>query len=159
MSVGGSVEPVKNFDNYSAADLFLHILQIGDDRSLIAEARQHMSSARQAIDQAAGNQDLTSSYEEVELSVSAMEAWAKACDDGEAAVKRGREALAAGNRDEAAGHCQQARGHLDGGLKCESLAREVKELEQALNAGIILYTVPAVHSPPFRCMSSVLQWS
>ena len=73
---------------------------------------------------------------EVDARVTAVEAWSKACDDGEAAAKRGREALAAGNRDEAAGHCRQARGLLDGGLKCESLAREVKDLEQALNAGI-----------------------
>jgi hypothetical protein len=75
---------------------------------------------------------------EVDSRVAVVEAWAKACDDGEAAVKRGREALAAGNRDEAAGHCRQARALLDGGMKCESLAREVKDLEQALNAGIVL---------------------
>ena len=103
---------------------------------MVAEARQHMSTARQVIDQAGENQDLNRRWEEVDLEVAAMEAWAKACDDGDAAVKRGREALAAGNRDEAAGHCRQARGLLDGGLKCESLARDVRELEQALNAGI-----------------------
>ncbi len=102
---------------------------------MIAEARQHMSSAFSALDQAGENHDLTRRWEEVDVSVIAMEAWAKACDDGEAAVKRSREALAAGNRDEAAGHCRQARGLLDGGLKCESLAREVKDLEQALISG------------------------
>ena len=75
---------------------------------------------------------------EVDARVAAVEAWAKACDDGEAAVKRGREALAAGSRDEAAGHCRQARALLDGGLKCESLAREVKDLEQALKTGQII---------------------
>jgi hypothetical protein len=78
---------------------------------------------------------LTRRWEEVDKGVAAMEAWAKSCDDGEAAVKRGREALAAGYRDKAAGHYQQAKGILDGGLKCESLAREVKDLEQALKSG------------------------
>ncbi len=115
--------------------IFWYILQIGSDRTLIAEARQHMSSAFSALDQEGENHDLTRRWEEVNASVIAMEAWAKACDNGEAAVKRGREALAAGNRDEAAGHCRQARGLLDGGLQCESLAREVKDLEQALISG------------------------
>ncbi len=94
-----------------------------------------MSTAFQALEQEGKSQDLASRWEEVDISVAAMEVYAKACNDGDAAVKRGREAIAAGNRDEAAGHCRQARGLLDGGLKCESLAREVKELEQALNAG------------------------
>ena len=102
---------------------------------MVAEARQHTSTACQALEQAGESQDLVGRWKELDISVSAMEAWAKACDDGEAAVKQSREALTAGNRDEAAGHCRQARGLLDGGLKCESLAREVKELEQALNTG------------------------
>ncbi len=122
---------------------------------LVKTARQHIQSAHEAATQAGSDETLMAQLKEVGARVTAAEAWAKACDDGEAAVKRGREALAAGNRDEAAGHCRQARGYLDGGLKCESLAREVKELEQALNAGIILYTVPAVHSPYFSCMSSL----
>ena len=101
-------------------------------------ARLHAGSAKEAAVQAGSDDALMAQLKEVDAKVAAAEAWAQACDDGEAAVKRGREALAAGNRDEAAGHCRQARGHLDGGLKCESLAREVKELEQALNAGIAL---------------------
>ena len=90
---------------------------------------------------------------EVDAKVAAAEAWAKACDDGEAAVKRSKEALAAGNRDEAAGHCRQARGLLEGGLKCESLARDVKELEQALHAGTALHLWPAFLSP---CLYSLM---
>ena len=130
--------------------LFYFALQAGGNRELIKDAAQHMLAAGEAMKNASKDEDLQKRMTAAELAFSSAEAWAKACDEGEAAVKRGREALAAGNRDEAAGHCRLARALLDGGLKCESLAREVKELEQALNAGIILYTVPAVHSPPFR---------
>ena len=115
---------------------------------MVAEARQHLSTAYQALEQAGRSPDLATRWEEVDISDSAMEAWAKACDDGEAAVKRAREALAAGNRDEAAGHCRQARGLLDGGLKYESLGREVKELELALHAGMALRLQPAFLSSP-----------
>jgi hypothetical protein len=97
---------------------------------------------------ASKDEDLQKKMTAAELALSLAESWAKACNDGEAAVKRAREALAAGNRDEAAGHCRQARGLLDGGLKCESLGREVKELELALHAGMALHLQPAFLSSP-----------
>jgi hypothetical protein len=121
-------------------------MQAKEDRELVKTARQHAQSAQDAAVQSGSDETLMAQWHEVDARVRAAEAWAKACDDGEAAVKRGREALAAGNRDEAAGHCRQARGLLDGGLKCEALARDVKELEQALNAGIH-YTFHQLFTP------------
>ena len=123
-------------------------MQAKEDRALVKRARLHAGSAHAAAIQAGSDETLTAQFKEVDAKVSAAEAWAKACDDGEAAVKRAREALAAGNRDEAAGHCRQARGLLDGGLKCESLGREVKELELALHAGMALRLQPAFLSSP-----------
>ena len=110
-------------------------LQAGGNRELIKDAAQHVLAAGAAMKNASKDEDLQKKMTAAELALSLAEAWAKACDDGESAVKRAREALAAGNRDEAAGHCRQARGLLDGGLKNESLAGEVKDLEQTLKAG------------------------
>jgi hypothetical protein len=99
-----------------------------------------MLTADAAMKNSSKDEELLKKMAAAELALSSAKAWAKSCDDGEAAVKRGREALAAGNRDEAAGHCRQARGLLDAGLKCESLAGVVKDLEQALKAGVSVPT-------------------
>ncbi len=98
-----------------------------------------MLAAGAAMMNASKDEDLQTKMSAAELALSSAKAWANSCDDGEAAVKRSKEALAAGNRDEAAGHCRQARGLLEGGLKSESLAGMVKELEQTLKAGTAAY--------------------
>jgi hypothetical protein len=94
-----------------------------------------MLTAGAAMKKASKDEDLQKRMKAAELALSVAEAWAKACEEGVTIVRQGRGALAAGNRDEAAGHCRQARRLLEGGLKSELLAGEVKDLEQALKAG------------------------
>jgi hypothetical protein len=127
-------------------------VQAKEDKAMVRLARLHAQSAQEAAIQAGSDEALMTRLKEVDARVTAAEAWAKACDDGEAALKRSREALAVGNRDEAAGHCRQARGLLDGGLKCESLAREVKDLEQDLNSGNVFFFIDPL---PFANIFSI----
>ncbi len=91
------------------------------------------------IVKAGESKDLTKRFKEAKASVAAMDVWAKACEVGEIALQKGKEALASGDIDGASGHCQQVRMILDSGVKCQSLRGELKDLEQAVNAGTYQY--------------------
>jgi hypothetical protein len=110
-------------------------IQIGEDKSLVAEAHEHILVAGELIARAGESKDLTRRFKEAKASVAAMEVWAKACEAGELALQKGKEALESGDIDRASGHCQQVRLVLDAGFKCQSLRGAFKVLEQAVKSG------------------------